>query len=327
MIALFLLACDITPETTDSADTAVPAPTMATCLADGGALVERAASDPWTSGLQDLELDDDGQIYVLTDDGHLLLADAADPSAWADQHTFGTSNEGDEMLDVRGETMLVNHAGVRTGAIGDGPGTWDTVSGIGGDAAVSPDGTTVAWSWPVCGIAWGVVDVATGAALTLDPAIGDQMPLAFEYLHDGRLVAAMDTTSRTGGLAVFDGLTLESITTFAGSAAYHGLLETLGDEVATTTEGDGSYATVERVDLGDGASSSVALPFRWSEQLAIAPDLSFVLGSEGELVATDGATLYDLGTWADVVDLVADPEGAWLATASTDGVLRLYGCE
>ena len=130
MIALFLLACDVSLESTDTADTAAPTSDMATCLADGGALVERAVSDPWTSALQDLELNDTGKIYVLSEDGHLLLADPADPSAWADQADLGSSNEGDEMIDVSGDAMLVNQNGVRTGKTSTAMSAWSTVADL-----------------------------------------------------------------------------------------------------------------------------------------------------------------------------------------------------
>lgn len=333
MIALFLLACDPSTGSPDPADSAVldsadpveAAVTMGTCLAEGGALVERAASAPWAAGLNDLELSPDGAIYALTDDGHLLLADPADPSAWADLGTRGEHAYAGSMLDVTGASVLMSFEDISVGSREEALSDWRAVGGAHGDVAISPDGETAAWVWSACGLSWGVVDAASGREIELDEALYDTSPMAFEYLDDGRLVAT--TWGSAGSLLVLDDLSLAASYPFSGGAEWFAPLETLGEVALTATLGEGSSGTLERVDLGSGLHTSVALPFATTAEVALSGALSWALGTGGELVATDGETLFELGTPDGVTDLVADPDEDWLATAGEDGVLRVYGCE
>ncbi len=334
MIVLFLLACDFgidlgtTTETTDgdSADTGAAeaeTPDMATCLAEGGTLVERGSSTPWGTALVDLEVHADGGLYGLTADGHLLLADPDDLSSLTD---LGALGEQGLSLDLRGEQLLVDVGNVKIGTTEADLNAWTDVPYATGDSAISPDGRKVSFSAPICGVYYDTVNVSDGERHYMDMGDSDALPVGFEYLADGRLVAATYVSGQAG-LAIFQGDDLVETWTFSGRANFWAPLETLGDDVLTATSGDGEAGTLERANLGSGAHASVTLSFLTTRALALSPHLSWALGTEGELIATDGALVHDLGSMSGVRDLVADAGGAWIATAGEDGVLRVFGCE
>lgn len=342
MFVLMLLACDPggalgTPSSdgspTDGAtdpEGGPPDSAIASCLADGGAMVELAASTAWSAPLAGLALAGDGTLHAVTLDGHLLTAPGGDLAALTDRGAVGAYGE---FVDVTGDLLLVDASGVSVGPADADPADWQRVPGAWGDSAVSPDGADVAFALAVCGVDYGIIHVADGTRGGFDPASSDHLPLGFEYLADGRLAAATYTGAGRAGLAVYaaesgvDGPTIEEAWAFDGAAEWEGRMETLGDTVLLPTGGDYLAGTLERVDLATGASTSTPVPFSSFAAVALDARLSWALGHDGHVVVVDGEAVYDLGTWADAIALVAAPDGQWIATAGADGVIRQYGCE
>lgn len=322
LIALLLIACDLdaSVDTTDSAELV----TVASCLADGGSLVELGATDPYGGGLADLEVGADGSLLAMTADGHLLQTRAEDLSAVSDLGAFGTYGA---IVDRTGDELLVDATGVQIGQADEPRSDWRPVSNAWGDVAVSPDGAEVTWTYAGCGVDAGVVDMSAGTTSGLDLGESTRYPLAVEYLDDGRLVAT--TTDGMGtGLAVKAGDTVESYTSLEGYPTWYGVMEALDGEVALpTTASDYVTGQMLRVDVDSGASSAVTLPFSWVTRIAMDPRLVYAMSYDGHVAVTDGADATDLGTFSGAVDIAADPDGAWLAMAGGDGAIHVYGCE
>jgi len=338
MIALLLLACDLesgvdTKSSTevDSADTAevdgadaAEIVAVARCLADGGTLVERGATASWSAGLADLEVGADGDLLAMSADGHLLQTAVDALDVVQDLGTFGTRGA---VIDRTGDELLVRGDGVSIGRVDQPTSLWLPVSSAWGDAAVSPDGAEVTWTYAACGVASGVVDMGAGTLESLDLGSPDLYPLAIEYLEDGRLAVTTGGGEGTG-LLIEDGGEIEGSWSFEDSPTWYGVMEALGSSVAlpTTASGDPNSQIV-RVDVDSGATSTVSLPFRWVTRIAMDPDLVYAMDYDGHLAVSDGVSATDLGTVSGAVDIVADPEGAWLALAGGDGAIHVYGCE
>lgn len=324
MFLMIFVACLVDlPEPDDSAalDTGEAAQPVGACLAAGGSLVERAASEPWAAGLADLEVDADGTIWALDEEGHLLRAEGGDPTTLTD---LGATGAAGGTLDEAGGLLLASAGGARYGEADADPAGWSELSSyISGPMAISPDGATVAYTFVACGIDYGLIDTATGRERQLD----DVLPVGFEYLEDGGLVAVTLEGSQAGLRLYEDDETLSASWTFSGPASWHTEMAVLGSSVVLATLGDGDQGTLERVDVSTGAQTSTTLPFDFPAAVAVDPQLSWALSAEGDLYASDGETGWDLGDWSTVQDLVAAPDGTWVAMAGTDGTLRVYGCE
>ena len=326
MLILLLTACSLDSLKTDAlALTPVPPETpetLASCLASGEELIELGSVRLGTAPLVDLELAPNGVVLALAEDGQLHRVNAAAPETAMASETVGAHGA---MLDLAGEQLLVDVGEVWVRSLESA--AFTAVEQAGGDSAVSPDGAHVAFSAMVCGFDVGVVDVATGERHELGGESGAHLPLGLEYLDDGRLAARTYTSEGGAALVLFDGLIPEREWRFEGAPDWSAVLETAGGVVLTTTAGDGRQGTLERIDVTRETQSSVPLPFDRVAAVAGGGPLDWVLGEDGTVVASDGASVLAVGTWRDAVDLVADPAGTWIALAGGDGALRVFGCE
>lgn len=332
MIVLFLLACDFgsisgssaEDSALDTAGGAEEAVSIASCLADGGALVEQRSSEAWSAGIADLELGPEQTLWALGSDGTLLHADPSDLSALS---SAGSVSPYNTSLDITGDRILaIGYNGALAGTPGVDPSAWTVVGSVWGDITVSADGAALTYTRAGCGVDYGRIAVDGGGRSAVDMGDTRTYPMGFETLDDGRLVST-NWAGNASGLTVWDGDEVVDTWTFSAIAEWTGVMETMGEVVLLSTAGDYSHGTLERTDLADGTSVSATLPFLSTRAVALDERLSWALDYEGALVAAEGSTVYALGTLGEVTDIVADPEGAWLATSGADGVIRVYGCE
>lgn len=334
MITLLLLACELdlssplptastkTSESADTADTADEAVVLGTCLADGGAFVAQDASAAWGSGIVALELGADGTLTALTEDGHLLAGSGEDLGEIRDLGAVGSAGAA---LDGTGDWLVADAGGARVGRGDDALADWSAVPYAWGDSSVSPDGSEVAFVMMACGVDYGVTDLETGERRDLDLGASGY-PVSFEHTEDGRLVSAL-TGEETGRVRVLEDGAVTQELTLRGELPWTGHLEVLGDEALTATWLDATVGLLERADLAAGTVRAVEIPFAFPIALAMDARLSWALEGEGDLVATDGAALYTLGTLEGARTLAADPAGTRLWSAGADGVITAWGCE
>lgn len=305
------------PVDSDSVDEPAPPETLATCLAAGEELVELGTVQLTTAALSDLEVAPNGAVLALGVDGSFHRVQ---PTALNDAPVTQVLGTHAEMLDVVGDRLLLDVSGVHVGTVEGAELT--PVEWAWGDSAISPDGTTVAFSAMSCGVDSGVIDVATGTRSALGADVW-----AVEYLDDGRLVGLGDGEGWNAKLTLLEDFVVQAEWEYAGAPNPGDTLEVEGTIVLTATSGDHAQGTLERVDVATGESRTVLLPFTRTVAVAHGEALDWALGIDGLVVGTDGTTLHTVGTWPDTQDLVADPAGTWLALAGGDGALRVFGCE
>lgn len=298
-------------------------PSLASCLASGGSLVPLGESAPLGEGYVDLEVGADGTLFAVTAAGHLMQGPALDLASLADAGTFPSYASS---LDLTGDALLVGEGPVAIGVAGETLDSFVTVAETWGDNAISPDGSTVAWTWSACGVVSGATHVASGTPRELVLSDVNDYALGLEFLDDGRLVAKVQNNTLGTSLVVLDGDTLLGVWPLSDEGAWSRTMEVLGTEVVVPTGSEEGRSRLDRVDL-DGVSTTLSVPLASVEQVALDPNATYALGRGGEIALAGASDGLSLGTVDAATDLVADPEGDWLATAGSDGVIRVFTCE